>query len=337
VQLQVLDSGSGEKILQENDLETALAAIRRDWSLLAARIHTIEHDVTTDHKLLTLRLHYPALRGVEATVGELVKTIALFLAHFSLPRKQVQAAYDDIQAKTSQVDQHLIYTQLDSEARSLFMRARKTAARTGEAGELLLYLLTEWLLEAPQIIAKMSLKTNAQMPVHGSDGVHIRFDADTANLVIYSGEAKLHSDVGSAIRSAVESIQAGASREKMDHELALVRRHLDLSSLNPAAQKSLLAYLDPFEPVSNKRQEVVTCLLGFDFADYTTLDVAGDDPDGQFQALAIEKLRMIGPAFANALAEAELPHQKVELFLFPVPSVTALRDQFQNQIGWARD
>lgn len=323
--------------MEEIDLETGLAAIRRDWSLLAARIHTVEHEVVTNHKLLTLRLHHPALRGVNATVSELVKTIALFLAHFSLPRKQVQSAYNDIQSKTSQVDQHLIYTQLDNEARSLFMRARKSAARTGEAGELLLYLLTEWLLEAPQIIAKMSLKTNAQMPVHGSDGVHVRFDAETGNLVIYSGEAKLHSDIGSAIRSAVESIQAGASREKMDHELELVRRHIDLSSLNPAAQKSLLAYLDPFEPASNKRQEVVTCLLGFDFADYAALDATGDAPDDQFRALAIEKLRVVGPAFADALTKADLPHQKVELFLLPVPSVTALRDQFQDQIGWRRD
>jgi len=205
--LAVLDSCSGDRNLNEDTLATALAAIKKNWSILSSRIRTAEHDVTTDHRHLNLRLHYPALRDAHATVEELIQTITLFLVHFSLPRKQVEAVYASQENMASPFQRHQAISRLEQEARSLFIRARKSSQRTVEAGELLLYLLTEWMLEAPQIIAKMSLKTSAQMPVHGSDGIHVRFDSEAGRLILYSGEAKLHSDLGQAIKSAIESIK----------------------------------------------------------------------------------------------------------------------------------
>lgn len=324
--------------MNENTLETALAVIKKDWSILSSRIRTAEHDVITDHGHLNLRLHYPALRDAQATVEELIQTIALYLTHFSLPRKRVEAVYAAQEKMASAFERHQAISRLEQEARSLFIRARKSSQRTGEAGELLLYLLTEWMLGAPQIIAKMSLKTSTQMPVHGSDGIHVRFDAEAGRLIFYSGEAKLHSDLGQAIKSAVASIKAGSSREKMQHEIELVQRHIDFTGLGEAAQTALLRYLDPFDNTYNERLEVVTCLIGFDFAAYAGLTADGmEDPDVSFKSLAVAKLRDVGPAFAKALADAGLLRQRVELFLFPVPSVSVLRDLFQNQIGWTRN
>ncbi|ABE61996.1 hypothetical protein Nham_1151 [Nitrobacter hamburgensis X14] len=319
-------------------LATALAIIKKDWSVLSSRIHTAEHDIVTNHKHLNLRLHYPALRDAQATVEELVRTIALYLTHFSLPRKQVEAIYATQETMKTAFERHQAISRLEQEARSLFIRARKSSQRTGEAGELLLYLLTEWLLDAPQIIAKMSLKTNAQMPVYGFDGIHVRFDAKTNRLVLFSGEAKLHSDITKAIASAVTSIKTGLSREKMQHEIELVQRHIDFSGLDETARTALLRYLDPFDEAYNNRLEVVTCLIGFDFTGYARLSPDElEDLDTNFKTSATAKLREVGPIFAKALTDAGLANQRVELFLFPVPSVSVLRDLFQNQIGWTRD
>lgn len=334
----VSGSSGGDAILDEGTLEAALAVIKKDWSVLSPRICTIEHDVSTDCRHLNLRLHYPALRDAEATVEELVRTIALFLTHFSLPRKQIEAVYASLEKMASAFERHQAISRLEQEARSLFIRARKSSQRTGEAGELILYLLTEWILGAPQIIAKMSLKTSAQMPVHGSDGIHARFDAEAKRLILYSGEAKFHGDIGQAIRSAVTSIKTGSSREKMRHEIDLVQRHIDFTGLSSAAQTALLRYLDPFDKSYKDRIEVVTCLIGFDFSAYADLEKDDqDDLDEKFKSLAIAELRHVGPAFAKALKDADLPRQRVELFLFPVPSVSMLRDYFQNQIGWTRE
>ena len=43
---------------------------------------------------------------------------------------------------------------------------------TGEGGELLLYLLTQNILEIPQLLCKMPLKTNTEVHYHGADGIY---------------------------------------------------------------------------------------------------------------------------------------------------------------------
>ncbi|QCG96402.1 hypothetical protein E6C67_21640 [Azospirillum sp. TSA2s] len=119
--------------MDENILEAALAVLRRDWSILSPRIRTAEHDVSTDHRHLNLRLHYPALRDAEATVEELVRTITLFLTPFSLPRKQVDDVYASV--KMAPISEcHQAMSRLDQEARSLFIRARKSSVFAHLAG-----------------------------------------------------------------------------------------------------------------------------------------------------------------------------------------------------------
>lgn len=287
----------------------------------------------TDHNRLTLRLHYPALRNAQASVGDLIDIIVLFMAHFSLPRKQVEAVY----AQKEQLDSfafHTAATRLNQEAVSLFKRVR-SASSSGEAGELLLFLLTEWIIGAPQIIAKMSLKTNSQMPVHGSDGIHVKFVPETGKLLFYSGEAKLYSRIDGAIASAAKSIAEGLDHDKAKHELELVRRNLSFAGLTGEAEAALLKYLDPLEEAYNDRVDVVTCLIGFDFAGYGDLG-SHDDPRARFEALVVEHLAEVGPKIAAALTRAGLSQQRVEMFLLPVPSVEDLRNRFQDHIGWGR-
>lgn len=322
-----------ETVSDPDRLEAALAALGRDWNLLAPRLRQIDHDVVTAHSRLTLRLHYPALRNAQAGVGDLIDVITWFMAQFSLPRKQVEAVY----AQKDTLDAFAFATEvtrLNHEAVSLFKRVR-SASSSGEAGELLLFLLTEWIIGAPQIIAKMSLKTNPQMPVHGSDGVHVKFLPETGKLLFYSGEAKFYSRIDGAIASAAKSIAEGLDHEKARHELELVRRNVSFAGLSPDAETALLKYLDPLEEAFNDRVDVVTCLIGFDFEGYGDLE-GEDDPRARFEALVVEYLAKVGPKIAAALTRAGLGQQLVEMFLLPVPSIEDLRKRFQDHIGWGR-
>jgi len=180
----------------------------------------------------------------------------------------------------------------------------------------------------------MSLKTSSEMPVHGADGVHVRFVPETGRLIIYSGEAKLYKDIGAAIDAAAASIKNALSHEKMRHELDLVQRNIDFAGLPQSARDALLRYLDPFDEASNARHEVVTCLIGFDFDGYGKVETAGEKAEETLCELAVDHLRTVGPAMAAALKAAGLASQEVELFLLPVPSVQDLRDKFQDTIGW---
>ncbi len=315
---------------QDDELEAALRAINRDWSRLGACLKLLDHAVDTSCPRLSVRLHYPTLRDATATVHELVAVATRYLARFCLPHSELQSLYAR-KDHLSVEDLHEALTDLDRRARDLFIRAGAATGRSGEAGELLLYLLTEWVLQAPQIVAKMSLKTSVAMPVHGSDGIHARYDPEKGHLLVYSGEAKLHTDLGDAIRSAIASIHSALQPDKLEHELNLVRRDLSLSGLDERARAEMLCFLDPLEPSSSKRIDAVTCLIGFDFGGYVGL--SPDDAESVFQSRAREQLDRSASAFAKAMRTAGLEHRTVELFLMPLPSVEQLRKSFQSRIG----
>ncbi|WP_306709353.1 HamA C-terminal domain-containing protein [Azospirillum isscasi] len=316
-------------------VQTALAALEYDYTKLAPRIRTLDHSVTCNCEGVVLRLHYPAFRQGLATMQELVDTIFHFITPFCLPRSDVTSV-KDLYGKVS-VDEFTIkYEKLSEEARSLFKRANKTTNRNGEAGELLLYLLTEWVLEAPQIIAKMSLKTNRAMPVHGADGVHARYCSESSRLFLYWGESKIYSDVGDAISEAMKSIIESLDPEKMKHELDLMKRNIGFTGFSEVARKAFLDFLDPFCENYNERHDIITCLIGFDFDAYANINAAkGNDSEKEFVELAKLHIAKLSPRVARAMTTAGLVGRPIELFFFPVPSVKDFRDLFQAKIGWA--
>lgn len=313
------------------DLNIALAALRRDLGQLGARLRTLRHDVSPPHARFGLRLHYPALRDAVATVSDLIDVIKIYIPGFCLPRAELEKIY----ARKDHLDAFTLHTELtalNARALNTFIRAQAATDRSGEAGELLLYLLNEWILEAPQVVAKMSLKTSRDMHVFGSDGIHAKFVPETRQLIIYTGEAKLHADIGGAIRSAVGSIGKSLAPDKIKHELNLVRRDLSLSGLPAGAREALLGYLNPMNENSNLRIDAIACLIGFDFAGYTRLGGA-EDAEQIFCSLAQDELRRASLHFAQAMAGAGLQDRMVELFLLPLPSVADFRILFSESIG----
>jgi len=315
------------------NLDAALAALKRDLTKLEANLGTIEHTVKTECAGLTLRLHFPAFRQRKPMVAELIDAVSLHIINFCLPRSQVnevQALYNKIP-----VDEFMQRVErMRQEAFDLFKRAHQKTNRNGEAGELILYLLTEWLLGAPQIIAKMSLKTSSEMAVHGADGVHVRYCTDTGRLFVYWGEAKLYQDIGSAITAAAESIAESLREEKVKHEITLVKRFLNLSDLEAPVRSALLELLDPFGSETTNRHDVVTCLIAFDFDGFVKAEGATGDAQAEFRKLALVKLDEAAPKIANALKDKGMAHQAVEMFIVPVPSIARMRELFQDKIGW---
>lgn len=317
-----------------NFAEEIGALLRKDYSrVLSARIRALDHKVTCDAPGVTLRLHFPAFRGLDATVGELVDVIALYMLHFALPRSQIDGL-KGLLPSLSFEELSLRHSQLEQKAFSLFKLAQQATNRNGEAGELLLYLLTEWILKAPQLIAKMSLKTDRNMPVHGADGVHVRYCDDSNRLFLYWGESKCYADVVRAISEATKSIIKALQHESISHELRLVDQNIDLSGLSQIAKTTLLGYLDPFDERSNQRVDVTTCLIGFDFDGFRKLTSEHLDPEAEFRRLATIRLAELAPAVSSALQTENLSAREIELFFFPLPSVQRLRDLFQTKIGW---
>jgi hypothetical protein len=257
-----------------------------------------------------------------------------FLAPFALPRARISAVMEQY-GKISAEEFTLQTTKLFQSALSLFKRANIATNRNGEAGELILYLMTEWILGAPQLIAKMSLKTNPQMAVHGADGVHVRYCGDTSRLLLYWGESKLYTKVDEAIGAGVKSMTAALDPAKIKHELDLVERNIDFSGLTGDAKAALLRHLDPFDEAYNQRYDIITCLIGFDFDGFDKLAGLDDqNAESRFRELATEKLGVMAKTLPGSLKNGGLQGRPIELFFLPLPSVDQLRSLFQEKIGW---
>ena len=137
------------------DLAEAIDRLTNDLSSLSNVLRSLDHDVSTECSGLRLRLHYPAIRQARPLAEVMIEAMSIYIAHYCLPRREI----DEVYAKKDQLptfEFHAEMSRLDAEARRLFQKVRANPDRTGEVGELILYLLTEWILEAPQIIAKCS-------------------------------------------------------------------------------------------------------------------------------------------------------------------------------------
>jgi len=329
----VIEAPSTPYSMPTENLDDALSVLKRDLSKLSVHLRMVDHAVTTECDQLTIRLHYPAFRQGKPMVAELIDAVSMHIIHFCLPRKQIQGVHElyskiGVEEFTQKVEV------LRQEAYDLFKRAHLATNRNGEAGEIILYLLIEWLLGAPQIIAKMSLKTNTEMPVHGADGVHARYCAATGHLYIYWGESKVYANIGHAITKAAESIAESLEDEKVKHEISLIKRYLDFFGLTDGAKAAMLNMLDPFGSEYAKRYDVISCLIVFDFDAFATAQAAKNDPEQRFQELALKKLSEVAPKIAKALMDKGIEHDPVEMFIIPVPSVDRFRDLFQDKIGW---
>lgn len=318
---------------EKADLEEFVAALRKDYKKLSVRIRTLTQSIACEVKGVTIRLHFPTVSQGNAKIPELIDSLLNYMTPFALPRSYTDPIAAEY-GKIPEEDYRVKREKLQREAIDLFIKANKATNRNGEAGELLLYLLTEWILETPQLISKLSLKTNPNAPVLGSDGVHVSYSAAKKALIFYCGESKLYHDVGKAIADAASSIAKALTADSAKHELQLISRNIGLAGATPAQTKLLLSYLDPNDDDENynKRIDISTCLIGFDFNAFNQLTI--DCGDDEFAALAEAELRKITPKLATAIKQAGLKNRLIEIFFFPVPSVQVFRDLFQAKVGW---
>lgn len=179
-------------------LQEALAlAARGKAQSVEAFLHHHEPALTIKGTLATCRTHF-LVCGPDGKprVEELTSRLAAQVVDYCIPRSRIQDAARAFEADGST----LHFCRLAQEARSLFTNL----AKSGEGGELLLYMLLEVVLGVPQVLCKMPLKTSSQMHVHGADGVHAQAKPD-GGLALYWGESKLFASAADAVRECLDS------------------------------------------------------------------------------------------------------------------------------------
>jgi hypothetical protein len=157
------------------------------------------------------------------------------------------------------------------EAKSKF--ANPVDNKTGEPGELIIFFLLEGYLRAPKIFTKMNLKTNSQMHVHGSDGVHLRLE--NQELILIFGESKVYANYKSGIDEAISSIkkfinnknpQTGETQQEF--EINIITNHLDIPD-GPLRER-VLNTLNPYHQERDNLRYSYSCFIGFDLEEIKT-------------------------------------------------------------------
>ena len=304
------------------------AALTGDPEALDVHLELIERDAVIEGHAVKVHCH---CLTVDANGRVQPQRLAEFMrnavADYAIPRtqllkaKQRDARHNSTEAVAALVEQ----------ARRSFT----DIAKTGEGGEMLLFLLAERFLKLPQILCKMDLKTDTRMHYHGADGVYAGVTPEGI-LKLYWGESKLYNDAGAAIRACLSSLapflvepdHEGAERER---DLILLADKADLST--PELTEALKRYFDKNSLLSKRVQYCGVALVGFDAPFY---------PADQIKAIADEiaeaaraGLESWRAAIGNRVKAEKLEQVEIELFCLPLPSAAGFRDAFLAAMGLA--
>jgi hypothetical protein len=222
---------------------------------------------------------------------------------------------------------------LTREARKLFIRPEikpDNPDETGEAGEILLYFLIESVLLAPQIVAKMELKTNRRDEVKGSDGIHMKWNEKDSVVDMYFGEAKLHKTMSSAITSMLTSVDSFHSNEMVRYEFSMATKHFKYSDDN--VKEAVVSLLESGAPSGDVRINHA-CLVGYDWKEYSKLDgVPKGKVTEEFIKMYMADSERIYTYLQDKLNSFTHKHLRFDVFFLPFPTVQSFRTAFNEAL-----
>jgi|GEM_PF-1033339 len=314
------------------DLQSMLSASRQNYD---ACIGHVQHQHTVAGVTATTRLHH-----LKFNANGLPKLDALAKCLVNHAIDYAISARNRPAVMTAQEGARLM-----QEARKLFRVVAApvgTADLAGEAGELLLYFLLEAVIGAPQVVAKIELKTNPALEVNGSDGIHMCWNA-TDNLVdVYFGESKMYTDVGAALTNAFKSVENFHTNGMRDHEYSMVTKFF--KGVDDNVMAAVAEVLDTGKPGPGARINHA-CLIGYDWA------ATGITPGQALAAVEAEYChqylleaprlhKLLKSRFDTChkatngcqtpLCQCQWKQYRFEVFFLPLASVQAFRDAFNT-------
>ncbi|OFZ50404.1 MAG: hypothetical protein A2381_13485 [Bdellovibrionales bacterium RIFOXYB1_FULL_37_110] len=297
--------------------------------------HVVVHDV--DHNCfdgLEVKSNFYFLRIVNDTYGlkEFVDYIDEQIVPFCIP---VNILERDRKRYEKNGGIHKFSTEMRAKAINLFIISKKQRKKSGEVGELILFILQEAFLNAPQVSCKMILKTNRAMAIHGSDGIHMT--EKDGELCVLWGESKIYKDAKLAVKRIIESI---VSFNKPDEESGIAPKDRDIQILrdfpnvpDKELEEKILNYFDPY--IESEKKEAYSCFIGFDLEKYT--EIFSRDKDTITKTFKDEynkQIKEICEAFSIQIKSANIDKFEFNFLLLPFESVADLRSAFFAKIGF---
>lgn len=255
-------------------------------------------------------------------VTDFIEFIARKVVDYAIPRSEFEKAKEYLNNYNS-----------DSELAKLRIKAEllfTDLSKTGEGGEILLYIMVQTCLKIPQLLCKMPLKTSTSMHYHGVDGIHAEYDQEKDLLALYWGESKMYGDIKSGIEACFKSlkeylIHENSSTAPQERDLQLAKDNLDLN--DEQLENAIVEYFDKDSPKFRKLQYRGVCLVGYDSLHYPTEPnkMASND----IKELIVKELDGYKKLLSTSIGSYKFLNSfKIHVFLIPFPSVETFRSAF---------
>lgn len=261
-------------------------------------------------------------------LNSLIEYIDEKILDYAIPKKELDEARKYLEETGSSSK----FTKLRRKAEKLFTDLEKT----GEGGEILLYILVQEYLKIPQLISKMSLKTSGQVHYQGADGIHVKYEEETQALGLYWGESKMYANLNDAMRECFDSLkefilQPQSSESKRDRDLQLITSNIASNVNNVELEDLLVKYFDLDDEMSNKIIYKGICFIGFDYKDYMNGGVAKTTQEVKLtmQTEVQEWYKKMGEKIK---VHPNLDLKELHVFLMPFPSVSEFREFYLKEI-----
>lgn len=330
---------SGVAILNEKDIaeqhpglyKNLLPLLRAKPHYLDAFLESVACNVSIPKTRTQAHCYFIALDGNKRPrVKDFSKFIAHRIVDYAIPRGEIARALNEsVHTRSSSP-----ILELNSKAKNLFSRLPKS----GEGGEVLLSILAETFLQLPQLFTKMVLKTNAEMHLHGSDGIHVGVNRDNGNLAIYWGESKLYKNPALAVTNCFSSLAPyllndGGSESTQERDLQLMRDGISFD--DPDLSEAIKKFLNPTDPLFKKLEYRGLCLVGFDSEHYPTLPNSKEENQIKKEIeISFEKNKNQILRRVNA---ERIESFFIEIFCLPFPSVDDFRESFRFELGLSNE
>lgn len=305
------------------DLEAALTG---DPEALDVHLTLVERDVSIDGHLVKIHCHCLSVDGNgRVQPHRLAEFMRNAVVDYAIPRSKLA----DAKARDNRFNSTEAVAELVERAKRSFT----DLAKTGEGGEMLLFLLAERFLKLPQILCKMDLKTDTRMHYHGADGVYAGVTPE-GKLKLYWGESKVYENATAAIRECLNSLapfltEPENEEAERERDLMLLSDKADLS--NPALTDAIRKYFDKSSVMSKRVQYCGVALVGFDAPFY---------PKESAKAVAEEVVKASRTELAGwsnsigaRLKLEKLDQTEIEVFCIPLPSADGFRAAFLKAMG----
>lgn len=325
------------------DLKEGLKKLEADLVALKDQVQLSKYvalaSASVDPSTPATSLMHVRLQENSANVQSLARYLWSRTANYALSRKR-RLEFDAEQAALPPGDMSVSLLIAEAAREAFLEFNQKYPHRSSEVGEVLAYCIAIEHLGAAQLAAKMSLKTNNNMPVHGLDGIHATVEGGW--LTIYFLESKLSQTANDGAADFAESVAEFTSNKKQyRREYSIVRDLGNLDTLDEESRNIALRYFDIMASPDDvpKRERYVGVVLYSDDKLFNSLPPVNNQQQPGFHEMQLAATYSKGLEHHQKAAMKHLTNHgadanKCLVYFVVVPDADEVRELFYNAMGY---